>query len=759
MLNALNLFKNLFIYNDSPEPWAIGFQDGVSPGYTGIIELHDNIFFYLVVIAILVFWMLGSTIYYFNYDKTKITHKYLVHGTLIEILWTIFPAIVLLAIAIPSFRLLYILDEVTLPTITVKVTGHQWYWSYEYSDYETESGDPIEFDSYMIPDSDLEIGQTRLLEVDNPIVLPENTHVRFIVTSTDVLHDFAIPSAGIKIDATPGRLNQSSFFSEREGELFGQCSELCGTYHGFMPIQVEVGSVEDYLSWISSLSLFIMVSPKKKSKLYISTPISGTKNNLNLIFCNGLHSSAIILSPNDDLVERALHAQDDMDDTNVRLQVVKYQESNNLEEDLKITSVSESSTYEESFPWFVKDGKIINYEENISLEKGVEVAAHFLKKRENFSEDDICKLKLSELIKPWAEGKDTTVIQFLNYLSNLIDKDKNILMKSSFLPESNDTSSTASLPLRMLGKEVVLPLKERPLGEIGDLTLNQIFSKFNGFNLPVGNITMTVEAFKFVPTILIYRGIVNAYINSSWPLDIINKMEPKLREEHLIRRGHATRLWACYFAPIATVTILAFVQKGFPISFNVNDTLNSILPDNSPLSAASQEVKDNEVGTSVKNAFIYLFLSNKLKKLSCYLKGMSTWQIFKFIFKTLSKFILIIVFIYYYIDSKVVLSYLAKISLYDLAKIWLVGNIGCLLYTISNLILYVYYCKLLDQGVKEENVQISNYWPTFISNWLNSLLILSTGPEDYRKRWINQYWIDIFFYSCSVSVLCYFLWG
>jgi len=119
----MSVFLNFTIYNDSPEPWAIGFQDGVSPGFTGIVELHDNIFFYLVVIAILVFWMLGSTIYYFNYDKTKIVHKYLVHGTLIEILWTIFPAIVLLAIAIPSFRLLYILDEVTLPTITVKVTG------------------------------------------------------------------------------------------------------------------------------------------------------------------------------------------------------------------------------------------------------------------------------------------------------------------------------------------------------------------------------------------------------------------------------------------------------------------------------------------------------------------------------------------------------------------------------------------------------------------------------------------------------------
>jgi cytochrome c oxidase subunit 2 len=278
-LFSTNIGGKNTIYNDTPEPWGIGFQDGVSPGFTGVIDLHNNIFFYLVVIAILVFWMLGSTIYYFNFDKTKITHKYLVHGTLIEILWTIFPAIVLLAIAIPSFRLLYILDEVTLPTITVKVTGHQWYWSYEYSDYETESGDPIEFDSYMIPESDLEIGQTRLLEVDNPIVLPENTHVRFLVTSTDVLHDFAVPSAAIKIDAAPGRLNQASFFSEREGELFGQCSELCGTYHGFMPIQIEVGSVEDYLSWISSLTI-LSISTKNKINynLLFRTPLNKAKS-------------------------------------------------------------------------------------------------------------------------------------------------------------------------------------------------------------------------------------------------------------------------------------------------------------------------------------------------------------------------------------------------------------------------------------------------------------------------------------------------
>ena len=130
---------------------------------------------------------------------------------------------------------------------------HQWYWSYEYSDYETESGDPIEFDSYMLPDSDLEMGQTRLLEVDNPIVLPENTHVRFIVTSTDVLHDFALPAAGVKIDATPGRLNQTSLFINKIGNLYGQCSELCGVYHGFMPIVAESLSINDYLERIASL--------------------------------------------------------------------------------------------------------------------------------------------------------------------------------------------------------------------------------------------------------------------------------------------------------------------------------------------------------------------------------------------------------------------------------------------------------------------------------------------------------------------------
>lgn len=248
MLTYLSLFN--IIYNDLAQPWQLGFQDSASPSFAGIVELHDIIFFYLVVILVGVFWILGSILYTYNNNKSKIIHKYLNHGTLIELIWTITPALILIAIAFPSFRLLYLLDEVTSPTITIKVTGHQWYWSYEYSDYVTESGESIEFDSYMIPESDLELGQFRLLDVDQRLIIPVDTHIRLIVTAADVLHDYAVPSLGIKIDAVPGRLNQTSMFADREGVFYGQCSEICGVYHGFMPTSVESVSAEKYLSWL-----------------------------------------------------------------------------------------------------------------------------------------------------------------------------------------------------------------------------------------------------------------------------------------------------------------------------------------------------------------------------------------------------------------------------------------------------------------------------------------------------------------------------
>jgi cytochrome c oxidase subunit 2 len=251
---SINLFSFIkTIYNDAPEPWQIGFQDGASPGFTGIVELHNEIFFFLTVICVGVFFMLFSILFYFNSTKTKIVHKYLNHGTLLELIWTISPALILIAIAFPSFRLLYLLDEVVSPTITIKITGHQWFWSYEYSDYLNKSGDLIEYDSYMIPESDLELGQLRLLDVDNNIVIPVDTHVRLIVTGADVLHAYALPNLGVKVDAVPGRLNQASILAERTGTFYGQCSEICGVYHGFMPTSLDAVSVKSYLTWIKSL--------------------------------------------------------------------------------------------------------------------------------------------------------------------------------------------------------------------------------------------------------------------------------------------------------------------------------------------------------------------------------------------------------------------------------------------------------------------------------------------------------------------------
>ena len=144
------------------------------------------------------------------------------------------------------------MDEIVDPAVTVKAIGHQWYWSYEYSDYNQTDQPAVAFDSYMVPEDDLSPGQLRLLEVDNRIVVPVNTHLRFIITAADVLHSWAVPSLGIKCDAVPGRLNQVPAFIKREGVFYGQCSELCGTNHGFMPIVVEAVPLSDYIAWVAN---------------------------------------------------------------------------------------------------------------------------------------------------------------------------------------------------------------------------------------------------------------------------------------------------------------------------------------------------------------------------------------------------------------------------------------------------------------------------------------------------------------------------
>lgn len=236
------------------KPHQINFQDPATPLAEGIIDIHHHIFFFLIIVFVAVVWVLYKIVIDFWYNVNSkmlflLSHLRVTHHTLLEIIWTIVPTIILYLIAVPSFYLLYSIDEILDPSITLKAIGHQWYWSYEYSDYKMDF-DVINYDSYMLPEDELELGQLRLLEVDNPVVLPINTHVRLLVTATDVLHCWAVPSLGVKIDAVPGRLNQASIYLKRLGTFYGQCSEICGVNHGFMPIVVKSVRLENYISWI-----------------------------------------------------------------------------------------------------------------------------------------------------------------------------------------------------------------------------------------------------------------------------------------------------------------------------------------------------------------------------------------------------------------------------------------------------------------------------------------------------------------------------
>nr|YP_010040147.1 cytochrome c oxidase subunit II [Ptychoptera qinggouensis]QOZ38531.1 cytochrome c oxidase subunit II [Ptychoptera qinggouensis] len=223
--------------------WSdLGLQNSASPLMEQLNFFHDHTLLILLMITILVGYMLSSLLF------NTFTNRYLLSGQTIEVIWTILPAIVLMFIAMPSLRLLYLLDEVNDPALTLKTIGHQWYWSYEYSDFSN-----LEFDSYMIPTSDLDTMGFRLLDVDNRVVLPMNTQIRILVTAADVLHSWTIPALGVKIDGTPGRLNQTNFLINRSGLFFGQCSEICGANHSFMPIVIESVPTNFFINWISNL--------------------------------------------------------------------------------------------------------------------------------------------------------------------------------------------------------------------------------------------------------------------------------------------------------------------------------------------------------------------------------------------------------------------------------------------------------------------------------------------------------------------------
>nr|YP_010930321.1 cytochrome c oxidase subunit II [Carinata ganga]WKK49910.1 cytochrome c oxidase subunit II [Carinata ganga] len=215
------------------------FQDSVSPIMEHLIIFHDHSMMIIMMITIIVFYMMISMMIN-NY-----INRYLLEGQMIELIWTILPALMLIFIAFPSLRILYLLEETNMPLLTIKSIGHQWYWSYEYSDFSK-----IEFDSYMKPTNDLEINDFRLLEVDNSLVLPFNTNIRMLFTSSDVIHSWTIPSLGVKVDCSPGRINQSTININRPGIYFGQCSEICGSNHSFMPIRLESINMNSFMNWL-----------------------------------------------------------------------------------------------------------------------------------------------------------------------------------------------------------------------------------------------------------------------------------------------------------------------------------------------------------------------------------------------------------------------------------------------------------------------------------------------------------------------------
>jgi len=226
-----------------PQPWQLGLQNSASPVMTDIIWFHNYLLWLIAAIVLFVLVLLIVVLVKFNAKANPVPSR-TTHNTFIEVIWTVVPVLILTAVAVPSFRLLFLQLNVPAADVTIKATGKQWFWTYSYPDAK------FEFDSLMVAEKDLKPGQPRLLTVDNEIVVPVNKVVRVLTTGADVIHAFAVPSFGVKIDAIPGRINETWFKATREGMYYGQCSELCGKDHAFMPIAVRVVNDGEYNAWL-----------------------------------------------------------------------------------------------------------------------------------------------------------------------------------------------------------------------------------------------------------------------------------------------------------------------------------------------------------------------------------------------------------------------------------------------------------------------------------------------------------------------------
>jgi cytochrome c oxidase subunit 2 len=231
------------IFASQPLPWQLNLQEAASPLMTELYGLHNFLLLVSASIVAFILFLIIFVLLRFNEKANPVPAKFS-HNNTIEIIWTVIPIIILIIIAIPSFRILKFAEHTPPADLTIKVVGSQWYWSYIYPN------EGIEFDSYMIQDADLKPGQLRLLEVDNRIIIPEGVTVKFLITAADVIHSFAVPSLGLKTDAVPGRTNETWTKIDKKGIYYGQCSELCGVNHGFMPIAIEVVSKEDFEKWV-----------------------------------------------------------------------------------------------------------------------------------------------------------------------------------------------------------------------------------------------------------------------------------------------------------------------------------------------------------------------------------------------------------------------------------------------------------------------------------------------------------------------------
>ncbi|MCW2236480.1 cytochrome c oxidase subunit II [Azospirillum canadense] len=250
-----------------PHPWQLGLQEAATPVKHAMDSFHSLLTVIIFAIVLFVAALLILCVVRFSAKKNPVPSK-TSHHTLLEVAWTVVPVIVLIVIAVPSFKLLYQAERTPEAEMTIKVTGRQWYWDYEYPDHGN-----ITFSSYMIPESDLKPGQRRLLEVDNRVVLPVDTTVRVLVTGGDVIHSWAVPSFGVKKDAVPGRTNETWVKIEKEGTYYGQCSEICGVNHGFMPIAVEAVSKEKFAEWVAKAKV-AYGTPEKRDVAQV--PANGT---------------------------------------------------------------------------------------------------------------------------------------------------------------------------------------------------------------------------------------------------------------------------------------------------------------------------------------------------------------------------------------------------------------------------------------------------------------------------------------------------